>query len=88
MTAWPAKPPRDALAMPEGAERHRLTVTLDRDGQVADVELDGESVWPGWFKLEWKGDGQLSAKARGVRLSTRAGDEITIRVRQAVTPAP
>lgn len=48
------------------------------DGKVADLRLDGESVWPTWFKVEWKGDGELSAKVHGVRLSTRHGDAITI----------
>ncbi len=83
MTAWPANPPEDALAIPESAERHRLEVILDGGGQVADVRLDGESIWPIWFKLEWKGDGQISAKARGVRLSTRQGDQITVHVQAA-----
>ncbi|MFN8524323.1 MAG: hypothetical protein U0821_14585 [Chloroflexota bacterium] len=46
--------------------------------------LDGDSVWPGWFKIEWKGDGQLSAKVGGVRLSTRAGDDIVIERDEAV----
>jgi hypothetical protein len=80
MTAWPARQPDDALAIPEGAERHRLEVLLDAAGRVADVRLDDRSIWPGWFKLEWKGNGQISAKAGGLRLSTRAGDRITIRV--------
>lgn len=48
------------------------------DGEVTDVRLNGESVWPTWFKLEWKGDGNLSAKVQGVRLSTGRGDEIRI----------
>lgn len=83
MIAWPAKPSDDTLAIPEGAQRHRLDVSLDATGQVTDVQLDGESIWPTWFKVEWKGDGQVSAKANGVRLSTRAGDQITIRVPSA-----
>ena len=89
MTEWPTKRPDDALAVPEGAERHRLEVLLDAAGQglhgspsltVADVRLDGESIWPSWFKLEWKGDGQISAKAGGLRLATRAGDQIVVRM--------
>lgn len=78
--SWPTARPDDALAIPDGAERHQLEVDLDADGQVCDVRLDGTSIWPTWFKLEWKGDGQVSAKAGGQRLSTRAGDRITVRV--------
>lgn len=80
MVTWPTNTPDDALATPEGAERHHLDVLLDATGSVADVRLDGASIWPTWFKLEWKGDGQVSAKAGGLRLSTRAGDRITVRV--------
>ena len=76
------------MAIPEGAERHRLDVLLDAAGQVADVRLDGESIWPTWFKLEWNGNGQVSAKAGGLRLSTRAGDEITVRVLDPATTPP
>lgn len=79
MTAWPETPSDDTLAIPEGAERHRLEVILEAGGSVSDVRLDGDSIWPCWFKLEWKGNGQVSAKAGGVRLSTRSGDEIVIR---------
>jgi hypothetical protein len=46
---------------------------------VRDVRLDSESVWPTWFKIEWKETGQRSAKIRGERLSTNYGDEIVIR---------
>jgi hypothetical protein len=53
-----------------------LEVRLTPDGSLADVLLDGESLWPIWFKVEWKGNGQLSAKIAGNRLSTREGDEI------------
>jgi hypothetical protein len=63
--------------VPEGREDHTLDVYL-ADGQVVDVRLDGDSVWPVWFKLEWKGNGELSAKVRGVRLSTAFGDSIKI----------
>ena len=59
----------------EGGQR--LDVYL-KAGVVADVKLNGESVWPIWFKVEWKGNGQVSAKVRGVRLSTSMGDEIQI----------
>jgi hypothetical protein len=76
--SWPTTPTSDTFAVPEGREDHKLDVYLV-DGKIADVHLDGESVWPTWFKLEWKGNGELSAKVKGVRLSTRYGDEITIR---------
>ena len=56
---------------------HRLDVYLV-GGEVVDVRLDGQTVWPTWFKIEWKGTGDVSAKVRGVRLSTRQGDEIKI----------
>ena len=78
--SWPTERPDETLAIPAGAERHHLDVELDGLGQVADVQLDGKSIWPTWFKLEWKGNGQVSAKAGGLRLSTRAGDRITVRV--------
>ncbi len=55
----------------------RLDVYL-RDGEIEDVRLDGESLWPSWFKIEWKENGQRSAKIRGARLSTNFGDEIVI----------
>ena len=55
----------------------RLEVYLS-DGEVVDVKLDGESLWPMWFKIEWKETGQRSAKIRGERLSTNHGDEIVI----------
>jgi hypothetical protein len=76
--SWPATASSDTFAVPDGREDHKLDVYLV-DGKVVDVCLDGESVWPTWFKLEWKGNGELSAKVRGVRLSTRHGDAITIR---------
>lgn len=74
--SWPT-PSGDTFAVPEGREDHALDVYLT-DGKVVDVRLDGESVWPVWFKLEWKGNGELSAKVRGVRLSSRYGDRIVV----------
>jgi hypothetical protein len=56
---------------------HILDVYLE-DGQLADVRLDGESLHPTWFKIEWKETGEVSAKIKGVRLATRYGDTITI----------
>ena len=58
-------------------EPHQLDVYLN-GAEPTDVRLDGESVWPVWFKLEWKGSGEMSAKVRGVRLSTRLGDRISV----------
>ena len=69
--SFPAAPER---------ENHHLDVYLTR-GKLADVCLDGQSVYPTWFKLEWKETGQMSAKVRGVRISTRLGDAITIHAR-------
>jgi hypothetical protein len=66
----------------EGAEtaaprNHVLDVYLV-DGRPVELLLDGESVFPVWFKLEFKETGELSAKVKGVRLATRFGDEINI----------
>jgi hypothetical protein len=54
-----------------------LDVYLD-DGKLVDVRLDGESVHPTWFKIEWKETGEVSAKVKGQRLATRFGDAINI----------
>jgi hypothetical protein len=57
---------------------HSLDVYLT-DGHLTDVHLDGESVHPTWFKIEWKGaSGEVSAKIKGLRLATRYGDAINI----------
>lgn len=56
----------------------RLDVYLTPDGKLTDVRLDGESVHPTWFKIEWKETGEVSAKVKGVRLATRYGDIIDI----------
>ena len=73
--------PDDPSGDPESddaeAAGHRLDVYLS-DGKLSDVRLDGESVYPTWFKIEWKETGELSAKVKGVRLATRYGDVITI----------
>ena len=53
-----------------------LEIYLAADGELQDVRLNGQSQWPIWFKVEWKGNGHLSAKIAGQRLSTREGDEI------------
>jgi hypothetical protein len=56
---------------------HILDVYLDA-GRAVDLKLDGESVHPTWFKLEFKETGEVSAKVKGVRLATRFGDVINI----------
>ena len=75
--SWSEAKTADAFAPVAGRENHRLDVYLTA-GEVVDVRLDGESVWPVWFKLEWKGTGEVSAKVRGLRLATRYGDTIAI----------
>jgi len=60
----------------------RLDVYM-HEGEIQDVRLDGESLWPSWFKIEWKENGQRSAKIRGERLSTNFGDEIVIHQTEA-----
>ena len=77
MDAWPQTPSADTFAVPEGREAHRLDVYLT-DGRLTDVRLDGESVHPTWFKIEWKESGEVSAKVKGVRLATRFGDVIKL----------
>jgi hypothetical protein len=62
---------------------HRLDVYLTTEGELTDVQLDGESVYPTWFKVEWKETGEVSAKVKGVRLATRFGDEINLHQRPA-----
>ena len=54
----------------------RLEIHLAPNGELRDVLLDGESRWPTWFKVEWKGNGHVGAKIAGRRLSTRDGDQI------------
>ena len=84
MDSWPATPSADNRAIPDNRENHVLDVYL-LNGRVADVRLDGESVHPTWFKIEFKETGEVSAKVKGVRLATRFGDEIN--VHQAPAPA-
>jgi len=64
-----------------------LEVRLALDGRLQDVLLDGQSLWPTWFKVEWKGNGQLGAKIAGRRLSTREGDSIRFTLADEVVPA-
>ena len=64
-------------AAEDSHDNHVLDVYL-QDGRPVDIRLDGESLFPVWFKLEFKGDGEVSAKVKGVRLATRFGDAINI----------
>lgn len=75
--SWPTTAGAETFVAPAGREDHRLDLYLV-DGEVQDLRLDGESVWPVWFKIEWKGNGDVSAKVRGLRLSSRHGDTISI----------
>ena len=61
----------------EQFESHQMDVYLV-DGQAVDVQVDGESVFPTWFKLEFKENGEVSAKVKGMRLSSRRGDVIQV----------
>ena len=65
MRDWPATPPADTLAIPEDRENHVLDVYLV-DGRPVDLRLDGESLFPVWFKLEFKENGEVSAKPTGI----------------------
>ena len=74
---WPSTPGIDTLAVPENRHNHVLDVFLE-NGRLTDLRLDGEPVFPTWFKIEWKESGEVSAKVKGVRLATRFGDAINI----------
>ncbi len=58
---------------------YRLDVYLV-DGRPVDVTVDGESVFPTWFKLEFKETGEVSAKVKGLKLSSRRGDAINVHI--------
>lgn len=58
------------------------------EGQLVDVRVDGESVFPTWFKLEFKESGEVSAKVKGLRISSRRGDVINIYQRHPDLVAP
>ena len=70
---------RGAVTFPriDSVETHRLDVYLV-DNRAVDVHVDGESVFPTWFKLEFKESGEVSAKIKGLRLSSRQGDTIVV----------
>lgn len=73
--AWPT--PGDPDTYTGGRDNHDLDVYF-ADGKLLDVRLDGESMLPTWFKIEFKENGEISAKVKSVKLSTRLGDTITI----------
>jgi hypothetical protein len=77
---WPSTPSFEKLAVPEGRENHVLDVYLVESRPV-ELRLDGESLFPVWFKLEFKETGEVSAKVKGLRLATRFGDVINIHQR-------
>lgn len=77
MSEWTGAPAGDELNDDEATDTHVLDVYL-RAGRAVDIRLDGESLFPIWFKLEFKNDGEVSAKVKGVRLATRLGDAINI----------
>ena len=77
MRPWPSTIDPDESSESGQQANHVLDVYLV-DGKLKDVRLDGESVFPTWFKIEWKETGELSAKVKGVRLATRYGDSINI----------
>ncbi len=77
MDTWPETPGADTFVVPAEREAHQLDVYL-KDGHLIDVRLDGESVLPTWFKIEWKESGEVSAKVKGVKLATRFGDVINL----------
>ena len=67
-------------------EHHHLEVYL-AGGRAVDVRIDGESVYPTWFKLEFKESGEVSAKIKGIRLSSRSGDTFMVHTAEsAITP--
>jgi hypothetical protein len=68
----------DSTVFPTAPQEHyRLDVYLV-DDRAVDVTVDGESVFPTWFKLEFKETGEISAKVKGLKLSSKRGDTIAI----------
>ena len=77
MAGWPQAPGDEVVGVDTAQEGHVLDVYLEGSRPV-DLRLDGESLFPVWFKLEFKETGEVSAKVKGVRLGTRFGDVINI----------
>ena len=67
----------ETITPSEATNNYQLDVYIV-DGRLVDVRVDGESVFPTWFKLEFKESGEVSAKVKGVRISSRRGDTINI----------
>jgi hypothetical protein len=74
---WPAPAGADGFPQIETDEHYQLDVYLVDDRPV-DVRVDGESVFPTWFKVEFKENGEISAKVKGLKLSSKRGDTIRI----------
>jgi len=74
---WPSAADVAASLPHGGREHHQLDVYLI-DCRPVEARVDGESVFPTWFKLEFKETGEVSAKIKGLRLSSRGGDAINI----------
>jgi hypothetical protein len=77
---WPAPGSEETLASVSSVDTdasYQLDVYLVDDRPV-DVRVDGESVFPTWFKLEFKESGEISAKVKGHKLSSKRGDIIRI----------
>jgi hypothetical protein len=77
MQTWPSATDSDDVDESDGTAYHVLDVYLV-DNRPVELRLDGESLFPVWFKLEFKETGEVSAKVKGVRLATRLGDVINI----------
>jgi hypothetical protein len=74
---WPTVDPAAMAGSSREIETHQMDVYLEGDRAV-DVQVDGESVFPTWFKLEFKETGEVSAKVKGLKLSTKRGDAIRV----------
>jgi hypothetical protein len=70
----------DAAQAGAVTDTHTLDVYLESDRAV-DVRVDGESLFPTWFKLEFKETGEVSAKIKGLKLSSKRGDVIRVHAR-------
>ena len=79
---WPSNLEVEAAA--SEIEHHHLEVYLS-GGRAVDVRIDGESVYPTWFKLEFKESGEVSAKIKGIRLSSRSGDTFMVHTAESAT---
>jgi len=74
---WPNPVETDSFPTIDPRENYQLDVYLV-DNRPVDIRVDGESVFPTWFKLEFKETGEVSAKVKGLKLSSKGGDVIQI----------